>query len=471
MDKLSYKNIWRLAGPNIISNILMVATSFAHLWIVAPFGSDASAAVVTGGRIHFLLMSAAMALSVATTAVVSRAWGAKDSNEASAATTTSLSLCVLNSAVLGALTYIFAPNLVGIFNMDEGAATLAVDYIRPAAILNFVFALMLTIATSFRAIGDVIRPLFFIAVATVLSIAGSYILVHGIFGMPQMYISGIPYGTAFGQFVVVLWFLAKWGLNRYTLKPVPKAIADKGRLIQLMKIGAPAAFEQILIQGSFLAFMVLISDYGTAALAAYGIGISVLSVCIVVGLGFGTASAVLSGQSLGAGDHASAIRNGWSAMRLAILGMTLFSVLTYTFREPLAALLSIDPEVRAHTAYFIMILAIIQPLMAIEFAIGGALRGGGDTRYPLLVTFIGMILGRLSIGLAISLLGGPVEAMYAVIIADYMIKSTMLILRFRTTKWLDAAGKHMPLAVQSVAGISREPVRNYASRTPFKTQD
>lgn len=463
---LTYHSVWRLAGPNIISNVLMVSISFAHLWIVAPFGSAASAAVVTGGRIHFLLMAASMALSVATTAVVARAWGAEDKAEASAATTTSLSLSVTLSLVLGAVAYVFAPEFIALFDLESEAEQLALEYVRPAAILNFVFALALTIATAFRAIGDVVRPLVFSAYATFFAIAGSYILVHGLLGLPKMHVSGIPYGTAAGQLAVILWFFVKWFFRRYELTPVKQAAADNIRLRQLVQIGAPAAIEQILIQSSFLAFMILVAGYGTAAFAAYGIGITVLSVCIVVGLGFGTASATLSGQSLGAGNPDAAMAGGWAAMRLALLGMTLMAVITYMLREPLAAMLSIDPEVRAHTEYFILILAVIQPLMAIEFAIGGALRGGGDTRYPLIVTFSGMIVGRLSIGVAVLMMGMPVEVMYAVIIADYAIKAGMLVLRFRSRTWLSAAGEHIPLPVQSVAGVSREPVRSFAATHP-----
>jgi putative MATE family efflux protein len=463
MNGQSYVNVWRLAWPNVVSNILMVSVSFAHLWIVAPFGSSMSAAVVTGGRIHFLLMAASMALSVATTAVVARAKGAVDSHGASAATTASLSLVILVSLIIGLTTYAITPQFVGIFKLDPEAHQLAIDYVRPTAILNIIFAIALTIATSFRAIGDVVRPLIYSGYATVLAISASYMLVHGTFGLPALGIKGIVFGTAFGQACVVLWFLVNWLFKQYSLVPVPKAAFERSRLSQLLTIGAPAALEQILIQVSFLAFMVLVAGYGTAAFAAYGIGITILSVCIVIGLGCGTASATLSGINLGAGDPESAIQNGWITAKLAAICMTTVSVLIFSFRGPLAATLSIDPEIQALTEYFIIILAIIQPLMAIEFAIGGALRGGGDTRYPLIVTFTGMIVGRLSIGFFVASMGAPVEVMYAVIIGDYLIKAVMLTLRFRSDKWLEAAGKHIPLAVQSEAGVGRGSVRSYAA--------
>ncbi|NVJ69474.1 MAG: MATE family efflux transporter [Alphaproteobacteria bacterium] len=465
MAGFSYQTVWRLAGPNIISNILMVSISFAHLWIVAPLGPEMSAAVVAGGRVHFLLMAASMALSVATTAVVARAWGAANIEEASASTASSLVLAIIISLILGFVTYLIAPVLVMMFSLDDVTASLAVGYIRPASLLNIIFALMLTIATSFRAIGDVIRPLRFMAIGAVGSILGSYILVHGAFGIKPIGITGIPLGTACGQMVLILWFLFVWLRGRYDLKPHLKGALETHRVRQIIKIGAPAAIEQILIQMSFLLFMMLVSGYGTAAFAAYGIGITVLSVTIVVGLGFGTASATLSGQLIGAEKHDEAVASSWAAMRLAILGMSGLAVITMIFKGSLAALLSTDSEVRAHTEYFMMILALIQPLMAIEFSIGGALRGAGDTRYPLFVTFCGMIIGRLSIGFAVRALGGPVEAMYAVIIGDYFIKATLLVLRFRKIDWREMeTHPHAPIALQSVAGISRGPVRNFFSR-------
>lgn len=469
MTKLSYRSVWQLAGPNIASNILMVSISFAHLWIVAPFGPEASAAVVTGGRIHFLLMSASMALSVATTAVVARAWGGENAQEASEATTSSLTLAVLISISLGAITFFFAEQFVGLFNLDAVSSQLSVDYVKPAAILNIIFAIALTIFTAFRAIGDVVRPLWFSAIATMFGTIGSYVMVHGSFGLPEMGMAGIPWGTAAGQLVVVLWWSFNWLTGKYDLFPTTHAIFDTARLKQLAKIGLPAAMEQVVLQSSLVLFMVLVAGYGTAAFAAYGIGITILSICIVIGMGFGAASATLSGQSLGAQNPDAARANGWIAMKMAVVAMSIVAVITILVKSQLAAMLSIDPEIQRYTEFFIIVMAIVQPLMAIEFAIGSALRGGGETRYPLLVTFIGVVLVRFSVGFIVILLDGSVEAMYSVIIVDYAIKSLLLVLRFRSDKWIRGQDDHAPLSVQSLAGMVSAPVRRYFSRKPSKS--
>ena len=73
--------------------------------------------------------------------------------------------------------------------------------------------------------------------------------------------------------------------------------------------------------------------------------------------------------------------------------------------------------------------------MAIEFAIGGALRGAGDTRFPLLATIAGLIGMRCGLAALATYLGLPVLWVYAALVGDYMLKGIMLIWRFHSGRW------------------------------------
>ncbi|GHF26746.1 MATE family efflux transporter [Kordiimonas sediminis] len=468
--QITYASVWELAGPNVISNILMVAVPFAHLWIVSPLGPEISAAVVAGGRINFLLMSAVMALSVATTALVARAWGAENAKEASSAMSASLWMTFYLSIFLAFPTYLTAPWVASIFNLDPHTTKEAIAYIRPLAFVNGIFAFILSITTAFRAIGDVIRPMKYTALTTVLSIVFSYAAVHGIL-VPELGVSGIPIGTGVGHlFSLIPYFFFIWR-KKYKLHFTTGAYKDGRNIRQLIKIGMPAAIEQAIIQTSFIVFLMIVSDFGTAAFAAYGIGITILSVCIVVGLGIGAASSTLTGQALGAKNYIAAYSAGWKSMRLAIFIMSVLALGIFLMKTPLAALLSADNEVRDLTEFFIIILAVIQPLMGIEFAIGGALRGAGDTKYPLYVSLAGILFGRLALGIIVIATNGTVELLYSVIIVDYAIKAALLVQRFRGNAWLQIGEKHIPAAVQSEAGVSREAVRSYYRGHSSKSQN
>jgi Na+-driven multidrug efflux pump len=77
----------------------------------------------------------------------------------------------------------------------------------------------------------------------------------------------------------------------------------------------------------------------------------------------------------------------------------------------------------------------MMPLLAVEFAIGGALRGAGDTRFPLVTTVLGLLVMRCGLAAIAAYLGAPVVWVYAALVGDYVLKSIMLIWRFRQGRW------------------------------------
>jgi Na+-driven multidrug efflux pump len=77
----------------------------------------------------------------------------------------------------------------------------------------------------------------------------------------------------------------------------------------------------------------------------------------------------------------------------------------------------------------------MMPLLAVEFAIGGALRGAGDTRFPLVATFLGLILMRCGLAALFTFMGLPVIWVYAAMIGDYVLKGVLLIWRFHSGRW------------------------------------
>ena len=90
--------IWELAWPSILGNLLFSIIGIISIKIVGSLGSEAVAAVTTGHRLFFAIQAILMAISAGTTAMVARAWGAK--NYAEAARVTSASLWVGNGVAL-----------------------------------------------------------------------------------------------------------------------------------------------------------------------------------------------------------------------------------------------------------------------------------------------------------------------------------------------------------------------------------
>ena len=157
---------------------------------------------------------------------------------------------------------------------------------------------------------------------------------------------------------------------------------------------------------------------------------------MTVGFGFSIAGSTLVGQHLGAKDFAGAVRSGWRAMFLAIASMGLIGLAVMVFAEALATYFIGDGELTIeYTVQFIYVLGAMMPLLAVEFAIGGALRGAGDTRFPLIATILGLLVMRCGLAAVAAYFGLPVIWVYAALIGDYVLKGAMLIWRFRQGRW------------------------------------
>jgi Na+-driven multidrug efflux pump len=99
---------------------------------------------------------------------------------------------------------------------------------------------------------------------------------------------------------------------------------------------------------------------------------------------------------------------------------------------------------------FIRLLGSVQALMAIEFTLGGALRGAGDTRFPLFVVLAGMVVMRLGTAVTLRALGFSIEWIYAALLADYAVKGAMLVWRFRSGRWKTELAREPGLRIEPI---------------------
>jgi putative MATE family efflux protein len=427
--------ILELAWPAILSNLLYSTVGLVDIKIVGSLGPSAVAAVTTGNRMFFVLQGVLMAVTAGTTALVARAWGAGDRDEAERVTRASVVVCLGVSLVMSIPGLFFADALAGIFRLDALAVSQAASFIRWLSVFNVTFAVSFVLGTACRAAGDTLTPLWIGAVTNVVNVVLVYALIYGAFGIPSFGVAGaaIANGLAFTLGAVI--FVVMWLRGTLIVGVGPAGAMARDRLREILRIGYPAGIEQAVWQLGFIAFLWVVALYGTAPYAAYGIGVQILALSFVVGFGFSIAASTHVGQKLGARDPDGAERSGWHAMRLAVASMIVLGAIVIATAEQVASFMIDDPEVVRLTVVFIYILGGCQPLMAVEFTLGGSLRGAGDTRFPLYAVFTGLVGIRVALSALFAWLGLPVEWIFAALIADYVVKVAMLSHRFRGGRW------------------------------------
>lgn len=428
-------SIWELAWPTILTNLLYSVIGIISIKLIGSLGASAVASVTTGHRIFFALQAILMAVSAGTTAMVARSWGAKDYDEAAKVTSVSLWIGNVVALVLTVPCFFFAEQIAGVFGLDEETTRQAGEFIRYLSVFNVAFAVNMILSAALRAAGDTRTPLWIGVLTNIVNVALLYVLVFGHFGFPSFGVAGAALANGLSFVAAAGILLVLWYAKKLKVQVGGPGSVSQRRVRQLVDIGYPAGVEQFVFQVGFIAFLWLVAFYGTAPYAAYGIGVQILSLSFVVGFGFSIAGATLVGQYLGAGDPDGATKQGWRATYYAIASMVVLSLVIFLYAEPIARFLIEDDEVVRLTVIFIYILGVAQPLMAIEFSIGGCLRGAGDTRFPLLTTMSGLIGVRVGLAALFAWLELSVVWIFAALIGDYLVKAIMLVVRFRSGKW------------------------------------
>jgi len=429
-------SVWGLAWPPIVGNLLFASVGVISIKAVGTLGAEAVAAVGTGQRMVWVFQALLMAVMTGTTALVARAVGSKNMIEAAHVTRLAIGVSIALSLITTLLIVLFAEKFIGIFGLDPVAQELAVTYLTISILFIPFMAIGMVIGAALRAAGDVKTPMYIGIFTNIIAIYLLLGLVNGQYGMPKLGILGaaLAMGISFTIGAAIQLYL--WLANKLVV-PIGKAGSfTKERLRQLITISYPAGIESFVFQFGMLSFFWIVAMYGTEEVAAYNIGVNILMLSFILGNGFSVAAATLSGQFLGASDPVAAYKSGYQAAGMTMLAMSLSGLLLAFFAEPIAWFFIQDEEVVKFAVIFVWIFAMAQPFMALEFSLGSTLRGAGDTRSPLVITIIGLLVIRVPIAFLLYYLEMPVQWIFATLIIDYFVKGILLITRYRSKRWM-----------------------------------
>ncbi|MDJ0866199.1 MAG: MATE family efflux transporter [Myxococcota bacterium] len=429
--------VWELAWPSMAAFGFQSLTGFVNMLIVSGLGTEAVAAVGVASQVHFVLFAVLAAVTTGTVALVARATGARDADDADRV----LRLSLLLAGAMGLLAMGVAPfaeEVVASFGVAARVARLGGDYLRILFAFNVPFAVGLVFASALRGAGDVRTPLVVGVLVNAVDVVLCWALVYGRLGAPALGTNGAAIALGISILLGLSIYLALWLRNDLVIRRRRfVSDLDAAGARRVLRIGAPTALEQLAFQAGLWVFLRLVAEFGTDPVSAYLIGVRILSMSFVPGLGFQTAASTLVGQNLGAGRPDLAIRSGWRATGGAVVVMGGIGLAIIALAQPLAGAFGAAGEATVElTVQFIYILGAAQALMAVEFALGGALRGAGDTRFPLFAILTGLFVFRLGLALTVSrLFDGSVVAVWSCLLADYAVKAVMLSARFASGRW------------------------------------
>jgi len=435
------RDILRLAWPAIVSQVLASAVSLIDIGMLGRLGTDALAAVGYTSQFFQLAQAALLALSVACVALMARALGAGEPERARGALAASLVLALGSAAAICVVSIVFPAFLLGALNADPAVIERAVPYFRLTLGSTLLLAVTLTIESAFRSARNTTMPLLIAGVVTVVKLGLNWLLIFGTFGFPRLDLVGAGIATLLSQLVGVLLFIAAASRrDRPESEAVRLRRADFAKvregLPETVRVSWPALGERVLLNGALLIYFWVLSDYGPVAIAAYTVGVRLLSFSWIPGVGISIAASTLVGQALGAGDVRLAARAGWRSARLSLLVSLVLFVVFALLRKTLAEGFTDDAEVIAALEPFMLLLGIAQPFLGVHFTLAGALRGAGDTVTPLWSATLGNWVFRVPLAMLVAkVFHADVVWVWGTLVFDHVTRAIWLAWAFRRERW------------------------------------
>ena len=431
------RRVLGLAGPVIGENLLETMLGIVDTALVARLGASATAGVGSAQQLMWFLICVLSALAVGSAVLVAQAVGAGDTQHAGRLARQSLIWSVLLSIPLALGGLLLARTVVGMYGLAPEVATISVEYLHVTMGTVVVLVGLFIGGGVLRGAGDSRTPMRVTAIANLVNVGLAYGLIYGHFGLPALGAVGSAWATFLARgLALILLIGALWrGSNGVSIGRARSGLGgwrpEFGVARDVLRIGVPAAMEQILIASAFFALTIVVARLGTETLAAHRIALNALSLSFLPGIGFGIAATALVGQSVGArrlGEGAAAAR---FATICAIGWMGAIALVILVFAAPIMRLFSADPTVIAAGAAGLRVVALAQPFWAILFVQSGGLRGTGNTRFPLLVTGGGIWISVALGFLLINTLGGGLVAVWAGFLAVAPFMAALHWWRFR----------------------------------------
>ena len=387
---ISYRRILALTGPVVITQMTHTAMGLIDAMMVGRLGVVALAGVGLGAIISWWLLSFFVGLLQGVNTFVAQFLGAGKSDRVGVAFWQGLYL----AGGAGVAVFLLAPLSGQAFRLmgaSPDVQAIAADYTEVRLGAAFGLMIFLVAENYYRGLGRTEVPMFAGLVQLALNCGLNYLLIFGVWGFPELGAAGAAVGTVIAQFLVALGLLAgvlatRMGRDYGATRPRPPEAALLGRML---RVSLPIGVQVFMEMGGISVFTALVANLGDAEMAATNAVIHAWSVAFMLAVALSVGCTTLVGQCLGARQLDDARLVVRRVMWLGAAAMAALTVVYVGFPGWLMQLFARDAgdlAVLMPWARPLFLIAALCLVFELPFNIfSGALRGAGDTTYPMVV--------------------------------------------------------------------------------------
>lgn len=239
-----------------------------------------------------------------------------------------------------------------------------------------------------RAVGDTVRPLYFLILTSVLNILLDLLFVLGL----HSGIEGVAWATVISQAISAILILGLLTRSRDIYRLTWKDLKiDPAVLGRIFAVGLPAGIQSVITAFSNVFVQSYVNYFGSGCMAGWSCYNKLDQFIMLPMQSMAMAATTFVSQNIGAGREDRANRGTITTVSLSV-GVTavIVSLLTI-FAAPAVGLFSPDAEVIEFGVLFIRANCFFLLFNCVNHVLAGALRGRGDSRGPMIIMLLAFV--------------------------------------------------------------------------------
>lgn len=435
-----YQTILHIALPITLQMLLQSSFSVVDQIMIGQLGTVSIAGIGLAGKFSSIYSVLLSAIAAVAGIMIAQYLGQKDEKEVAKSFYINLCIAIFLSIVFMVLSLGFSKTIMGFYVSEAETVEVAAMYLRIIAFTYIPRAFDLLLSTLLRCMAAATLPLITTFVAAILNTFLNYVFIFGKLGAPKLGVAGAGIATVISHLcsLLVLFVLfIRYKKNKQLSLSFSILLGKEARL-QYLKILLPLLVCEFMWTLGENVYSVIYGRIGTDACAAMTLTSPIQMLVIGALSGLSQATGIVIGKTLGTGDYDKAYKDSKKMIGLAFFCSLILSVGLILLRECYVEIYQVEPHVKQMTATLLVVFALFAPVKVQNMTVGaGILRSGGETRFVMILDFIGTWIFGVPLGLLAAFVWNmDIPAVYFLLSLEECVRLAMGFYIFKKKSWM-----------------------------------
>ena len=427
----------QMTAPNTLAFTLQGCVNLAEIYMIGRLGIEALAAIALVFPLLILVQTMSGGpLGGAITASIARALGNGNRDNAEKLVWHGIYGGAIGAVVFFIMFALFGRQLLMFLGGDGVILEMAMNYCWVLFSAGLIIWLSSAVSAVYRGAGDMGFPAKLMILSAALQVPLTAILVFGLWGAPAMGVVGAATSSVIVNAIVLVILLVELQRGKRAIKLSLDQQGWRRELAaDILMVARPASLNPLLNVATILGLTALVGQFGTQALAGYGIGTRIEFVMLPIIFAFGTALTTIVGTNIGAGDYDRAELAGRYGVACSAIICGMAGCLLALFPNAWIPIFTDDAATFETARQYIQIVGPAYAFLGIGLVLYFASQGAGNMTWPVRAQVLRFVLSVGGAWLLINYFGFGLKAIFICTVIALVLYAGIIMLAVFGGAW------------------------------------